>query len=550
MMKFKDIGLSKEVLLSLDEMGFTEASPIQEEAIPYILRSKKDLIALAQTGTGKTAAFSLPIIEKMKKNGELEAVILCPTRELCLQTSENLKKFVSHSRSIKIAAVYGGERIDRQISAVRKGANLVVGTPGRVRDLIRRKVLNLSTITWVVLDEADEMLDMGFKDDLDAILSEMPETRQTLLFSATMSKSVRSIASRYMHDIQEISIGEKNVGADNVSHEYYLIDHRDRFEALKRILDNNPDIYGIVFCRTKNETQSTAEELKRFGYAAEALHGDISQEMRSKTMDRFRKKQIKILVATDVAARGVDVKELSHVINYNLPDQDEAYTHRSGRTGRAQKSGISISIVSPREKRRIGYLENSIGKDFEVKKVPSKTDVIKRQVEVLLNNIRNTDDSELKNNEFYQSAFKDMSDVLKEDLIKHILTEKLNCLIELDEKDRDLNCSAREKKSYLKKGDQANLKLNLGHKDRFDPKALFHLINSSRELKGASIGRIDVRSQFTLFSVEKDRAEMVIKNLNKREHKGKNIRCSKDNGSVHSGFSRKKRSFKGRRKKH
>ncbi len=310
MTAFKELGLNSEIMKSLDDLGFTEPSPIQEKAIPFILKSENDLIALAQTGTGKTAAFGLPILQKIKANEKaMQAIILCPTRELCIQISRDITKLGKYSKGLSVTAVYGGEKIDFQIKALKRGTNIVVGTPGRVHDLIRRKVLKLQSIKWLVLDEADEMLDMGFKDDLDAILKETPKTRQTLLFSATISKSVRLIAKQYMNDAEEIIVGEQNVGAEKVSHEYYIVGARDRFEALRRILDYLPGVYGILFCRTRRETGEVSDKLKQAGYDTEALHGEISQSMRTKIMDRFKRKQIHLLVATDVAARGIDVND-------------------------------------------------------------------------------------------------------------------------------------------------------------------------------------------------------------------------------------------------
>lgn len=442
MKNFKELGLNSEIIKSLDELGFVNPSPIQEEAIPFVLKSKKDLIALAQTGTGKTAAFGLPILNQMKAGtGEIQALILCPTRELCIQISRDINKLAEYLKNISITPVYGGERIDIQIRALKGGADIVVGTPGRVHDLIRRKTLKLGSIKHIVLDEADEMLDMGFKDDLDAILSQTPEGRQTLLFSATISNSVHSIAKRYMKNAHEISIGKKNVGAEKVSHEYYMTYDRYRFEALRRILDSLPGVYGILFCRTKRQTQEIADELKRAGYDAEALHGDIAQSMRTKIMDRFKQKNIRLLVATDVAARGIDVNDLTHVINYNLPDQDGAYTHRSGRTGRAQREGVCISILNTGEARRIKYLQNKIGKDIVYKKIPQGEDIYKKQIDSLISEIENFDIG----NNINKKTFKDISDKLekvkKEDLIEYIAKFKLSCLADAEKNNKDLNAS-------------------------------------------------------------------------------------------------------------
>jgi ATP-dependent RNA helicase DeaD len=437
---FKDFGLSPEILMGLTDLGFTAPSPIQAKAVPFILKSKQDLIALAQTGTGKTAAFALPIVDQIKPGtNELQTIVLCPTRELCLQITQDIKNFTKHVKGVSVTAVYGGERIDIQIRALKRGTNIVVGTPGRVHDLIRRNVLKLGAIKWVVLDEADEMLDMGFKEDLDTILAQTPKERQTLLFSATMSKSVYSIAKKYMHDIEEISVGEKNVGADSVTHEYYITHPRDKFEALKRILDNLPGVYGIIFCRTKIETQEIADRLKQANYDAEALHGDIAQNIRTKIMGRFKRKSIRLLVATDVAARGIDVNNLSHVINYTLPDQNEAYTHRSGRTGRAEQSGISISIITPRDARTIQELERITGKTIERKYIPSGEEICIKQIDAFLKEVAETDTTRIENEPYFETIITELKKTKKEDLIKQLIAYKFTHLLGEYTNTRDLN---------------------------------------------------------------------------------------------------------------
>ena len=542
MMTFKELGLKKEILTSLDDLGFTEPSPVQEKTIPFILKSDKDLIALAQTGTGKTAAFGLPILNQIDVNEEaLQSIIICPTRELCLQISEDIRKLAKYSKGIKVTAVYGGESIVLQTRSLKSGANIVVGPPGRVHDLIRRKTLKLHAIKWLVLDEADEMLDMGFKKDLDAILSQTPKTRQTLLFSATMSSSVRSIAGKYMNKAEEIRIGAKNVGAENVTHEYYVVGARDRFEALKRILDYLPGVYGILFCRTRSETQTVAEKLKRANYNTEALHGDVSQNMRTKIMDRFKRKQIQLLVATDVAARGIDVNDLTHVINYNLPDQNESYTHRSGRTGRAQKSGVSISIVTPREVRTIKQLENIVGKKIEHKKIPSGEDVCKKQIDSFLEEIEKTDIEKIKNEQYFSDIVEKLKKTKKEDLIKQFIAHKFNHLMDDYKNTNDLNAEANSFVSRSTGKDNVNLKINFGKKHRFDVKMLFALINSNKDLKGIDIGRINLMPEYSLFSVEKERADEVIKSLKGTNFKGKGIEITKVFGGVTS-YTKKRRS--------
>lgn len=559
MTTFKKLGLNSDIIKSLDDLGFVEPSPIQEKTIPFILKSKNDLIALAQTGTGKTAAFSLPILNQIKTgNKDLQTIILCPTRELCIQISQDIKKFTKHSKGILTTAVYGGERIDLQIRSLRAGTNIVVGTPGRVHDLIRRKVLKLQNIAWLVLDEADEMLDMGFKDDLDAILKETPSTRQTLLFSATISKSVQNIAKNYMTDAEEISVGEKNVGAEKVSHEYYVVSGRDRFEALKRILDFLPGVYGILFCRTRRETQEVADKLKQSGYGSEALHGEISQAMRTQIMDRFKRKNIHLLVATDVAARGIDVRDLTHVINYNLPDQIEAYTHRSGRTGRAGKVGISVSIVTPSESRNIKDLERIIGKKFELKKIANGKEVVRKQIDNFIEEIENTEIKEIGDEKYFEEIIEKLKKIKKEDLIKHFIGHKFKHLMDDYKNSRDLNATLKSAdKRGAGFGEGVNLKVNFGKNNGLDIKGVFGLINSNRSLKGIEIGKISLMPECTIFSVEKGQADRVIKGLRGSNFRGKKIEISISGaGESYSGnrknrpgrgFAGKRRGYRGNR---
>ncbi len=531
MTTFKELGLNSEIMNGLDDLGFIEPSLIQAQAIPFLLKSKKDLIALAQTGTGKTAAFALPILNQITAGTkDLQAIIICPTRELCLQISQDIKKYAKYAKGIDVTAVYGGERIEFQIKALRSGTNIVVGTPGRVHDLLRRKILKLQSIRWLVLDEADEMLDMGFKEDLDAILSEIPEDRQTLLFSATMSKSVHAIAMQYMHGAEEISIGAKNTGAENVSHEYYLVQGRDRFDALKRILDYLPGVYGILFCRTKSETQEVADKLKQANYDAEAMHGDISQNMRTKIMDRFKRKQIRLLVATDVAARGIDVSDLTHVINYNFPDQNEAYTHRSGRTGRAQKSGVSILIITPRENRRIREIESIIGKKIEYKKVPSGEDICRKQIDNFLTEMQSAEITETINEQHFAEIIEKLKKINKEDLIKYILAHKFGHLLNDKRNNYNLNAELKpfneRKNTQSASGDNANFKINLGKRHGFDVKSVFALINSKKSLAGLEIGKISILPEYTIFSADSKRAGDVLKNLNGANFRGKKVALS------------------------
>ena len=513
MATFKELGLNPEIMKSLNDLGFVEPSPIQEKAIPFILGSKKDLIALAQTGTGKTAAFSLPVLNQIKAGEkDLQVIVLCPTRELCIQIARDIQKFSKYSKSISTTAVYGGERIDLQIKALRRGTNIVVGTPGRVHDLIRRKVLKLQSIKWVVLDEADEMLDMGFKEDLDSILAETPKKKQTLLFSATLSNKVYSIAKQYMNEIEEISIGTKNVGAEKVTHEYYVVKSTDRFEALKRVLDYLEDVYGILFCRTRHETQELSDKLKQANYDTEALHGEISQNRRTQIMDRFKRKKTRLLVATDVAARGIDVQDLSHVINYSLPDQSKAYTHRSGRTGRAKKSGVSVSFVNPREVRKVRELENIIGKKFEYKKIPNGEDVYKKQINNFVEEIVKIDVKKIGEKEYISESVDKLKKLKKEDLIKCFITHKFGNAIN-NSNAYDLNMSFKDFGSRGSNGNNVSLKINLGRNHGFTVKDLLGLINSNSNFKNVEVGKIDLMPEHSVFCIDKQHHNNVVEHF-------------------------------------
>ncbi|PLX22220.1 DEAD/DEAH box helicase [Candidatus Parcubacteria bacterium] len=524
MTTFKELGLNSDIMKGLDDLGFVEPSPVQAKAIPFILKSKKDLIALAQTGTGKTAAFSLPILNQIKADGKtIQTIILSPTRELAIQICADIKNFSKYNKNLKVTPVYGGEKIDIQINALRRGTNIVVGTPGRVHDLIRRKVLRLHSIRWVVLDEADEMLDMGFKDDLDAILAQTPEERKTFLFSATMSKSVANIAMQYMRDADEISVGEKNIGAEKVSHEYYMVGARDRFEALKRILDYLPGVYGIVFCRTRREAQQVDEKLKASNYDSEALHGDIAQASRTRIMDRFKKKQVRLLVATDVAARGIDVNDLSHVINFNLPDQNEAYTHRTGRTGRAKKSGVAITIITPREQKRIRDLEKVIGKQFDLKKVPKGEDVYKKLIDNFVVELETESEEKGVNDKYFDEIVQRLSKINKEDLIKRFISQKFSQVIKENKNVNDLNAEEKKGSEHKRVTGNKKIKINFGKKHGLDVKGLFGLINSSKNLKGVEIGAINIRPEMTIFGVEEELSGEIKKELNELKYRGKRI---------------------------
>ncbi|MFA5994328.1 MAG: DEAD/DEAH box helicase [Parcubacteria group bacterium] len=538
MKTFKELGLNAHLQQSLEELGYIEATPIQEESIPFLLENEQDLIGLAQTGTGKTAAFGLPILHKLTQSKDTQAIVLCPTRELCLQISREMAGFAKHSKHVSIAAVYGGEPIDGQIRQIRAGANVIIGTPGRVHDLIRRKILKMQTIRFVVLDEADEMLDMGFKEDLDDILADTPKEKQTLLFSATMSPIIRNIAKKYMHAPHEISVGKKNVGADKVVHQYYLVKPGQKYEALRRALDSEPDVYGILFCRTRAETQEIADRLKEDRYSTEALHGEVPQNLRTLIMERFRQRKVQLLVATDVAARGIDVDDLTHVINYNLPDMNDTYVHRSGRTGRAHKSGISLSILTGREMRKIHDLERKIGKPFQLKKVPSGEKICEKQLLSLVERMKNIEIDEKEIAPFMPAVEKILGGLTREELLTRFVSAEFNHFLNLYKNAKDFESVPMEKQTEGAGGarrDQRerqpdenfiNVRLNIGKKDKLDTKTLFGLINAQKELKGAEIGKIKMMDSFTVFGIDKTKEADIARSFRSARFHGKEMEAT------------------------
>jgi ATP-dependent RNA helicase DeaD len=541
MLTFQSIGLSENILKALDEMGFEEATPIQAKAIPHLLNSDKDLIALAQTGTGKTAAFSLPVLEKVDMDSKnVQALILSPTRELCIQTGKNIEKFIKYEKRLKVITAYGGARIDSQMRELRKGGQIVVGTPGRILDLINRKKLNVSTIDYVVLDEADEMLNMGFKEELDGILEGTPDNKQTLLFSATMPQSVKRIASNYMKNPDEISGGKHNTGADKVDHIYYMVHSRDRYQVLRRIADVTPNIYGIVFCRTRRETQEVSDKLIQDHYSAEAIHGDLSQAQRSNVMERFRKRKIQILVATDVAARGIDVDDLTHVINYQLPDSIDAYIHRSGRTGRAQKSGTAISIIHMKESGKIRNIERKVGKEFVKAQVPKGSDICKSQLFTLINKVKEIKVDDEQINPYLPSILEQLEGLNREELIKHFVSAEFNRFLEHYKNAPDLNASGRESRQRDDKShiEFANLSLNVGKKDGFGVKALFNMVNQQRDLRGIEIGNIEIMQTNTLVQIEKKRLQSFLSSLEGEAYSGRGLEIEMSNQTPQKSFSR------------
>lgn len=541
------MGFSPNLLKGIEELGFTEPTPIQQQVIPIVLESEKDIVGLAQTGTGKTAAFGLPIIEQIDiDNPDVQALIITPTRELCIQIANDLSDFSKHIKGLRVVPVYGGASIETQLRALKKGAHIIAATPGRMLDLMKRRAAKVNNIRTVVLDEADEMLNMGFREELDAILSETPLDKRTLLFSATMPKEVARIAKNYMHDPQEITVGKQNSGADNVKHIYYLVHARDRYLALKRIADVNPDIYGIVFCRTRMETKDVAEKLIKDGYSADALHGDLSQSQRDYVMSRFRNGALQMLVATDVAARGIDVNNITHVINYNLPEQVESYTHRSGRTGRAGKSGVSIAIINYREKSRILQIQKMIGKTFEKRPVPSGDEICKKQLFNLIDRMENVEVDENQIEPFMDAVNKKLSWLSKEDIIKHFVSLEFNRFLEYYKNAPDLNKNAESKRDSKdgRKGDNrrerrernsesggrrrsndnfARFFINIGKKSGIVPKNIIGMINDYTHDRDIRVGDIDIKDSFSFFEVDKKSAGKILKAFKNAKFKGQRV---------------------------
>ncbi len=508
---FEEFGLRKEILSAITDMGFEEPTPIQAPTIPYLVTPNADTIGLPQTGTAKTAGFGLPILQQIDfSKKSIQSLVLCPTRELCMQITKDMQNFAKYVPEFRIVAVYGGAGIQPQIQALKSGVHMVVATPGRAMDLLKRKILKVQEVRWLVLDEADEMLSMGFKDDLDAILDQTPAEKQTMLFSATMPAEIREIAGKYMHEPVTISVGKKNSGAENVQHEFYVVHAKDRYQALKRVVDLYPRIYGIVFCRTRAETQEVADKLMSEGYNADVLHGDLSQAQRDFVMNRFRQKHIQLLVATDVAARGLDVNDLTHVVNYNLPDELEVYIHRSGRTGRAGKAGTSVSIIHTREPQKVTQLEKLIGKKFIRRQVPSGIEICEKQLFNLIDKVETVEVNESQINPFLEGIFSKLSWLEREELIKRFVSVEFNRFLAFYENAPDLNANIHDQKSPLNREQRRNMDrmkfstvfINLGTKYLANPSNLIGLINERTGTKAIQIGKIEMMKKFTFFEID------------------------------------------------
>ena len=565
MSAFKEIGVNKDLCKAIKEMNFVNPTEVQEQSIPFLLTDTRDLISLAQTGTGKTAAFGLPIIQKTQlKDNYVQSIILCPTRELCIQICKDLETYSKYVSGIKILSVYGGANIETQIKSLKKGVHIIVGTPGRTKDLINRRVLKLELVNKVVLDEADEMLSMGFKDDLDFILERTKTNRQTMLFSATMSKEVKSIAKRYMKDAREISVSKINSGAKNIEHHIYNVSSRNKYEALKRIADFNPNIYGIVFCRTKRHTKEIANKFMAEGYNADAIHGDLSQSQRDEVMQRFRNKSLEILIATDVAARGLDVDDITHVINYSLPDDPEVYIHRSGRTGRAGKSGISIAISNDSEKRKIKSIEKKGGIKFYNKEVPTGIEICSNQLYKLIDKIENVEVDEKQIKPFLDDIYKRLEWLDRDELIKRFVSAEFNRFLNYYKESNKLQ-SKRSRKSDKKRGNGKSLagfSINIGRKHRATPIDIISIINRALKSNDIEIGKIELNRYQTFFEIDKDFSDKLKSNIKKIDFRGNEIilgnpmdfeeipfRNGNDRRKSRKKISSKKRSKKKKKKK-
>lgn len=515
MTTFQEMGLNPAIQKAIDELGFVAPTPIQQQAIPQILSSEQDLIALAQTGTGKTAAFGLPILDQLSvESRTIQAIILCPTRELCLQITKDLEVYSKHLGNVMIQSVYGGADAQKQINGLKKNPQIVVGTPGRTLDLINRRALKINHVNWVVLDEADEMLNMGFREDIDAILETTPIEKQTLLFSATMPKEVRRIASEYMHKPVEISMGKSNEASNDVEHQYFMVRANDRYLALKRIADINPDVYGIVFCRTRRETKEVADALIQDGYNADALHGDLSQAQRDTVMDKFRRKQLQLLVATDVAARGIDVTELTHVINYNLPDDPEVYVHRSGRTGRAGNKGISIIIAHSREGRRIKDLEKLIHKKIERKQVPNGQEIVERRLFATIDKIEKIEVDEAQIEPYMDTISQKLEWMDRDELLRRFVSMEFNTFLDYYKDAKDLNVSEsgrgeRESRRGNVRG-FTRFYIGIGEKQKLKAPNLIGLINEVTNKRDIEIGKIEILRNFSFFEADSEYEKLIL----------------------------------------
>ena len=559
---FSKLGISDDVVNAVKELGFENPTPIQEQSIPVLLEGNNDFVGLAQTGTGKTAAFGLPLLELIDfKSNKPQALILCPTRELCLQITNDIKNFSKNTQNAHVVAVYGGANIMLQLREIRNGVQIVVATPGRMLDIIGRKAIDFSSVKYVVLDEADEMLNMGFQEDINDILSTTPDDKKTWLFSATMPPEVRRIAKNYMENPVELTMGTKNAGNVNIEHEYYIVRARDKYAALKRIVDFNPEIFAVVFCKTKMDTQDVAEHLIKDGYNADALHGDLSQQQRDKVMQRFRDRNMQLLIATDVAARGIDVNNVTHVINYSLPDEIESYTHRSGRTGRAGKTGISICIINSKETGKIRQIEKIIGKQFTKADLPTGFDVCEKQLFALVHKVHNVEVNAEQIDQYMPRIMDEFAELSKEDVIKRFASLEFNRFLDYYAKAPDLNASADDRGDSRERGergergsrsfnnsDYTRLFINVGSVDDFTRGDLLGFVCNNGKISGKSVGKIDLKGVYSFIEVENDTVDALFNNFKEVKFNGREVRIEKSGDAPvgsRDGGGERKRSFGG-----
>ena len=560
MKTFEELGVCEPIRKAIEELGFVHPMPVQEAVIPYLLGNENDVIALAQTGTGKTAAFGIPLLERIDTSRRYtQALVLSPTRELCLQIADDLRDFAKYMDGVHVEAVYGGAAIEPQMRALKKGVEIIVATPGRLVDLMHRGFAHLEQVTNIVLDEADEMLNMGFSDSINEIFESLSEEHHTLMFSATMSKEVERVAKTYLHDYKEIVVGSRNEGAENVNHIYYLVNAKDKYLALKRIVDYYPRIFAIIFCRTKVETQEIADKLIKDGYNAESLHGDLSQQQRDLTMQKFRNHLTQLLVATDVAARGLDVDDLTHVINFGLPDDIENYTHRSGRTGRAGKKGTSISIVHSREKFKIRNIEKEIGKEFVKADIPSAEEICKKQLYKVMDQIVKTDVDDEEIAPFMQDISRYFEYIDKEELIKKIVSLEFGKFLAYYAEAPEIEAVVPDKKEKKPQSDKQKLQnkaqkgykrlfINLGKRDGFYPGELMQTLN--RFVGGRQeVGHIDLLDTISYFEVPEKDAKKVMIQLSGIRYKGRTVRCNDADEGYPEGKSSKSSSKSKQQKK-
>jgi len=521
-MDFATLGLKDELIRAVEALGFVTPMPIQEKTIPVLLSEKRDFVGLAQTGTGKTAAFGLPLIQHMNpKKSHPQGIILCPTRELCMQITQDLTKYSRYMEDIRIVAVYGGASISDQIRQIQKGVQIVVATPGRLVDLMERKSISLAKIRYAILDEADEMLHMGFQEDINKILAQMPAKRKIWLFSATMPKGVAGIAKNYLNDPIEVAVGGRNQSPEKIAHTCYVIHEKDRYQGLKRIIDFSPEIFGLVFCRTRKETQAVAESLMQDGYRADALHGDLSQSQRDYIMRKFRQKAVRILVATDVAARGIDVDDISHVIHYSLPDESEVYTHRSGRTGRAGKSGISLLLVNKKQLHRVGELEKKRNIRFAFEKIPGGKEICAKQLNGLVDKIINADINQKEIAAYLPEVVQSLGQFTKEELIKRVVSAEFSRLLDYYRQAQDINAEsfpkkkeekfrpAKTKKNKSSGGGKQRFQINMGRMNKINEGAVLRLICDRTGIDSGLVGRIDLKQEYSIFEVDRCAAGIV-----------------------------------------